>query len=266
MRDACREGTPEGGAGAVPAWRGHTLRRGRLWASSRPARVRSARCSLHWCRGGSSRLHSVIPGSAARSRVEASPASAHSRGGAPTGERPLLDPPRKRGRRRPGGAPHRKVRSPVDALFGAPPPSRFEAGKKSFRSCRAVRADASDAIAPRERGRMLQASPPARVVPLRAVKDRTVKSDVILAVFNRDSSAPSWPDLFRPSTSFIQPAFQDADARDKRGHDISEPATAGLTSSSRKSRGRSACGGFRWCRRRSRRAWRRAAAGRPENR
>jgi hypothetical protein len=36
------------------------------WASSRPARVRTARCSLHWRRGGSSRLHPVIPGSAAQ--------------------------------------------------------------------------------------------------------------------------------------------------------------------------------------------------------
>jgi hypothetical protein len=36
-----------------------------------------------------------------------------------------------------------------------------------------------------------------------------------------------------------------------------------LTATSHKSPVRSACGGFRWCRRRSRRAWHRAAAGRP---
>jgi N-carbamoyl-L-amino-acid hydrolase len=39
-----------------------------------------------------------------------------------------------------------------------------------------------------------------------------------------------------------------------------------ISTSFRKSRGRSACGGFRSCRRRSRRAWRRATAARPDNR
>src|SRR5580700_4162278 len=39
------------------------------WASSRPARDRTARCSLHWCRRGSSRLDPVIPGSAARAEL-----------------------------------------------------------------------------------------------------------------------------------------------------------------------------------------------------
>ena len=39
-----------------------------------------------------------------------------------------------------------------------------------------------------------------------------------------------------------------------------------IISSSRTIPVRSACGGFRWCRHRSRRAWRRAAAGRPDNR
>ena len=38
------------------------------------------------------------------------------------------------------------------------------------------------------------------------------------------------------------------------------------TASSRKSPGRSACAGFRWCRRRSRRAWRRETAGRSDSR
>jgi hypothetical protein len=37
-----------------------------------------------------------------------------------------------------------------------------------------------------------------------------------------------------------------------------------VTASSHKSPVRSACGGFRWCRRRSRRAWHRAAGGQPE--
>ncbi len=58
----------------------------RFWASSRPARDRTARCSLHWCRRGFSRLDPVVPGSAARSRVEVKP-SALNRGGAPKGER-----------------------------------------------------------------------------------------------------------------------------------------------------------------------------------
>ena len=40
-----------------------------VWASSRPARDRTARCSLHWCRRGSSRLDPVIPGSAARAEL-----------------------------------------------------------------------------------------------------------------------------------------------------------------------------------------------------
>ena|GEM_PF-6409152 len=62
----------------------------------RPARDRTARCWLHWCRRGSSRLHPVIPGSAARSRVEVSP-SAHDRGGAPKGERAASYVPRQCG-------------------------------------------------------------------------------------------------------------------------------------------------------------------------
>ena len=48
-----------------------TVRLQAAGATTRPARVRTARCSLHWCRGGSSRLHPVIPGSAAQSRAEA---------------------------------------------------------------------------------------------------------------------------------------------------------------------------------------------------
>ncbi len=66
---AFREGTFESGTGAVLG--DAVIRRvsGRFWASSRPALDRTARCSLHWRRGGSSRLHPVIPGSAARGRV-----------------------------------------------------------------------------------------------------------------------------------------------------------------------------------------------------
>jgi hypothetical protein len=84
-----REGTPLGGAGAVPAATAIHRGRGRFWATSRPARDRTARCSLHWRRGGSSRLHPVIPGSAARAgttAVERRKASG-----------PPLDLPRKRG-------------------------------------------------------------------------------------------------------------------------------------------------------------------------
>jgi hypothetical protein len=71
------EGTPSrgysgDGAGAVPGAAAIHCRSGRPWASNPPARDRSARCSLHWRRGGSSRLHPAIPGSAARGRVERS--------------------------------------------------------------------------------------------------------------------------------------------------------------------------------------------------
>jgi hypothetical protein len=48
---------------------------------------RTARCSLHWCRRGPSRLHPVIPGSAAQAE---SGIPAHDRGGAPKGERSRL--------------------------------------------------------------------------------------------------------------------------------------------------------------------------------
>ena len=58
--------TPTDGAGAVPAG---AVRR--CWPSGGLGIVpsgacRTARCSLHWCRRGSSRLHPVIPGSAAQ--------------------------------------------------------------------------------------------------------------------------------------------------------------------------------------------------------
>jgi hypothetical protein len=36
----------------------------------------------------------------------------------------------------------------------------------------------------------------------------------------------SWPDLFRPSTSFFRQLKKDVDARDKRGHDGSEYVAA----------------------------------------
>jgi hypothetical protein len=66
--------------------RGHTPCFRAALGIDRPARDRTARCWLHWRRRGSSRLDPVIPGSAARSRVEVRP-SAHDRGGAPKGER-----------------------------------------------------------------------------------------------------------------------------------------------------------------------------------
>ena len=40
-----------------------------VWASSRPARDRTAGCLLHWRRRGSSRLHPAIPGSAAQAEL-----------------------------------------------------------------------------------------------------------------------------------------------------------------------------------------------------
>jgi len=55
----------------------------------RPARDRTARCWLHWCRRGSSRLDPVIPGSAARNRVE----SKTSRRMAAVGRRKASAPP-----------------------------------------------------------------------------------------------------------------------------------------------------------------------------
>ena len=58
---------PETAARAVPAGGFRNPALGRLRASTGRHYDRSARCSLHWRRGGSSRLHPVIPGSAARS-------------------------------------------------------------------------------------------------------------------------------------------------------------------------------------------------------
>jgi hypothetical protein len=53
-----------------------------------------------------------------------------------------------------------------------------------------------------------------------------------------------------------------AKGRPRRGRRDARPKVgAGLTSSRRTARGRSACGGSRWCRRRSRTAWRRATGG-----
>ena len=72
--------TPTDGAGAVPAGGGRRSGLQAVWASARPARDRTARCSLHWCRRGSSRLHPVIPGSAGPGR--------RNRSGAPEGVRP----------------------------------------------------------------------------------------------------------------------------------------------------------------------------------
>ncbi len=107
---SAQEGTSTGdavdGAGCGScAWVRHSAR-GRFRASSRLAlRCRSARCSLHWCRGGSSRLHPAIPGSAARSRWQKTKSFWHSRGGAPKGERVLLSRSPRRDRQR--------ARSPV---------------------------------------------------------------------------------------------------------------------------------------------------------
>jgi hypothetical protein len=43
----------------------------------------------------------------------------------------------------------------------------------------------------------------------------------------RRVGTPSWPDLFRPSTSLIWPGYQDVDARDERGHDELKLPAAG---------------------------------------
>jgi hypothetical protein len=55
--------------GGGPRKRGHTPCIRAVLGIDRPARDRTARCWLHWCRRGSSRLDPVIPGSAARNRV-----------------------------------------------------------------------------------------------------------------------------------------------------------------------------------------------------
>src|ERR1700733_4792822 len=57
-----------------------------VWASSRPARDRTAGCLLHWRRRGDPRLHPAIPGSAAQAELGRR-TSAHNRGGAVKGER-----------------------------------------------------------------------------------------------------------------------------------------------------------------------------------
>jgi hypothetical protein len=89
---AHREGrqpvTPTDGAGAVAAGGVRRSCPRAAWASSRPARDRTAGCLLHWCRRGSSRLHPVIPGSAAQAELGCIiPAS---RRGAPDGVRSHL--------------------------------------------------------------------------------------------------------------------------------------------------------------------------------
>src|SRR5271155_2689450 len=84
---------------------------------------RTARCSLHWCRRGSSRLDPVIPGSAARAEPRLKNLG-ECRGGAPKGGRaPLPTLPRKRGRRGKGPRPCSvRARQLMDAPAGAPPP------------------------------------------------------------------------------------------------------------------------------------------------
>ena len=88
---------------------------------------RTARCSLHWCRRGSSRLHPVVPGSAALSRagVEKTSDAAVGRrkasAPAPFFEVPAASvlPP---GGQEKGRAPHRLSMRPGGAPLGAPPP------------------------------------------------------------------------------------------------------------------------------------------------
>ena len=82
-----------------------------VWASTRPARDRTVRCSLHWRRRGDPRLHPAIPGSAAQAELGLI-TSAHSRGGAPKGERSQMTAP----------APAYRGVGTGGAPFGAPPP------------------------------------------------------------------------------------------------------------------------------------------------
>jgi hypothetical protein len=58
--------TPTDGAGAVPAGGVRRSQPSGGLGISPSGACRTARCSLHWCRRGSSRLHPVIPGSAAQ--------------------------------------------------------------------------------------------------------------------------------------------------------------------------------------------------------
>src|SRR5207244_12410702 len=44
---------------------------------------------------------------------------------------------------------------------------------------------------------------------------RSCKNSAEGAIFNRDLSTSSWPDLFRPPTSFLNQTKEDVDARDK---------------------------------------------------
>jgi hypothetical protein len=122
----------------------------------RPARDRTARCWLHWCRRGSSRLDPVIPGSAARNRVEVSP-SAHNRGGAPKGERAALLVPRQCGAG--GERSARRIRWQAFFLCGGAEPvvrlsalrlPSFKGG--TWKGFLAVAWENSDAKAHRENG------------------------------------------------------------------------------------------------------------------
>src|SRR6202034_3007844 len=81
-----------------------------VWASTRPARDRTAGCLLHWCRRGSSRLDPVIPGSAAQTELGQRPA--YNRGGAPKGERSQMT----------AAVPAHRGAATRGAPFGAPPP------------------------------------------------------------------------------------------------------------------------------------------------
>jgi hypothetical protein len=132
QRDAFREGTPEGGAGAVLVERSDTLRSRAAWASSRPARAgpRGARCT------GAGEGPPVCIRWFQEARPEPSRGLKNlgCRGGAPKGERA-----RSMRSRRPwssqhegkekGRAPHPfSMRLLVDALVGAPPPFFLRGG------------------------------------------------------------------------------------------------------------------------------------------
>ena len=155
-----REGTPESGAGAVPGRRTDTVRCRAAFASARPAQCRTARCSLHWRRRGSSRLHPVVPGSAGSGRTggqsltETAVGRRKASAPVPRGPGGPGSLPLKRERTEPRRAPHRKMRVPARCVSRCPA-SLF------FRGCRPGMAwQNPDAPAARERAGL-------RVLPFR---------------------------------------------------------------------------------------------------
>src|SRR3984957_9393003 len=124
-KDAFREGTPEGGAGAVLVERSDTLRSRAAWASSRPAHVgpRGARCTG----AGEGPPVCIRWFQEARPEPSRGPKDLGCRGGAPKGERAHSMRSRRprssqhEGKEK-GRAPHRFSMRILHAPIGAPPP------------------------------------------------------------------------------------------------------------------------------------------------